>query len=77
MYGSTLITPDIVEISLSPNKIILSNQYIDITQTENQYIITANAISLLPQTLYINIKNTSPSIENTTEFIINVVSMLG
>ena len=77
MYGSTLITPDIVEISLSPNKIILSNQYIDITQTENQYIITANAISLLPQTLYINIKNTTPSIENTTEFIINVVSMLG
>ena len=45
------------------------------------YILRKNAFKKDPYDkwcrVYINIKNTSPSIENTTEFIINVVSMLG
>lgn len=76
-YGSTLIIPDNIQISLSANEIILSNQYLTILQSGSQYIIKANAIALDPQILYITVQNTSPSFQTTQQFTLNVVSMFG
>lgn len=76
-YGSTLIIPDNIQISLSANEIILSNQYLTITRSESQYTIKANAIALEPQTLYVTVQNTSPSFQTTQQFTLNVVSMFG
>lgn len=76
-YGSTLIIPDNIQISLSANEIILSNQYLTITRSESQYTIKANAIALEPQTLYVTVQNTSPSFQTTEQFTLNVVSMFG
>ena len=77
MYGSTLVTPETIQVSLSSTGQVLSNQYLTITQSGSQYILTANAISPDPQTLYIAVQNTSPSFQVTQQFILNVVSMLG
>ena len=77
IYGSTLIIPDNIQISLSANEIILSNQYLTILQSGSQYIIKANAIALDPQILYITVQNTSPSFQTTEQFTLNVVSMFG
>ena len=76
-YGSTLIIPDNIQISLSANEIILSNQYLTITRSESQYTIKANAIALKPQTLYVTVQNTLPSFQTTQQFTLNVVSMFG
>lgn len=77
IYGSTLVIPDNIQISLSANEIILSNQYLTILQSGSQYIIKANAIALDPQILYITVQNTSPSFQTTQQFTLNVVSMFG
>lgn len=77
IYGSTLVIPDNIQISLSANEIILSNQYLTITQSGSQYTIKANAIALDPQILYITVQNTSPSFQTTEQFTLNVVSMFG
>lgn len=77
IYGSTLIIPDNIQISLSANEIILSNQYLTILQSGSQYIIKANAIALDPQILYITVQNASPSFQTTEQFTLNVVSMFG
>lgn len=77
IYGSALIIPDNIQISLSANEIILSNQYLTILQSGSQYIIKANAIALDPQILYITVQNTSPSFQATEQFTLNVVSMFG
>lgn len=76
-YGSTLIIPDNIQISLSANEIILSNQYLTITQDGSQYKITANAIAPNPQVLYVTVQNTTPSFQTTEQFTLNVVSMFG
>lgn len=76
-YGSTLIIPDNIQISLSANEIILSNQYLTITQDGSQYKITANAIAPNPQVLYVTVQNTAPSFQTTEQFTLNVVSMFG
>lgn len=77
VYGSTLVIPDNIQISLSANEIILSNQYLTILQSESRYIIKANAIALDPQILYVTVQNTSPSFQTTEQFTLNVVSMFG
>ena len=77
IYGSALIIPDNIQISLSANEIILSNQYLTILQSGSQYIIKANAIALYPQILYITVQNTSPIFQATEQFTLNVVSMFG
>lgn len=77
VYGSTLVIPDNIQISLSANEIILSNQYLTIIQSGSQYTIKANAIALDPQILYITVQNTSPSFQATEQFTLNVVSMFG
>ena len=77
MYGSTMAVPDNVTVSLSQDSQVLTNQYLTITQSGSQYTITANAISITPQTLYVSVQNASPNFQTTAQFTLNVVSMLG
>lgn len=77
MYGSTMVVPDNVTVSLSQDSQVLTNQYLTITKAESQYKITANAIAPKPQVLYVTVQNTTPSFQATQQFTLNVVSMLG
>ena len=77
MYGSSIIVPEIVQVSLAQSGQVLSNQYLTISQSESQYTITANAIAPEPQTLYVTVQNTDPSFQTIQQFTLNVVSMLG
>lgn len=77
MYGSTLLVPQNITLSLSETEQVLSNQYLTITQSGSQYIITANTVATTPQILYVSAQNTSPDFQITTQFTLNVVSMLG
>ena len=77
MYGSTMVVPDNVIVSLSQDSQVLSNQYLTITQSGSQYTITANSVAPENQTLYVTVQNTSPSFQIMQQFTLNVVSMLG
>lgn len=77
VYGSTLVIPETVQVSLDSTGQVLSNQYLTITESGSQYTITANAIATEPQTLYVTVQNTLPSFQATEQFTLNVVSMLG
>lgn len=77
VYGSTLVIPETVQVSLDSTGQVLSNQYLTITESGSQYTITANAIATEPQILYVTVQNTSPSFQATEQFTLNVVSMLG
>ena len=77
MYGSTMVVPDNVIVSLSQDSQVLTNQYLTITKSESQYKITANAIAPNPQVLYVTVQNTTPSFQTTEQFTLNVVSMFG
>lgn len=78
MYGSTLISSlTDIQISLSSNSVLLSNQYLTITKQESQYVITANTISSNPQILYITVQNDSPNFQISQQFTIDIVSMFG
>ena len=77
VYGSDIIIPENVQVSLSQEGQVLSNQYLIITQSESQYTITANAIAIEPQILYVTVQNTLPSFQITQQFTLNVVSMFG
>lgn len=77
MYGSTLLVPQNITLSLSETEQVLSNQYLTITQSGSQYIITANTVATTPQILYVSAQNASPDFQITTQFTLNVVSMLG
>ena len=77
IYGSTLVIPEIIQVSFTSTEQVLYNQYLTITQSGSQYIITANAIAPEPQVLYVTVQNTTPSFQTTQQFTLNVVSMLG
>ena len=77
MYGSTLVVPETIQISLDSESQVLSNQYLTITQSESQYTITANNIALTPQILYISVQNTLPNFQASNQFMLEVVSMFG
>ena len=77
MYGSTMVVPDNVTVSLSQDSQVLTNQYLTIIQDGSQYNIAANAIAPNPQVLYVAVQNTTPSFQTTQQFTLNVVSMLG
>lgn len=76
-YGSSNYTPNSSFVSLAKDKNILSNEYITIIKNNNKYNITANNISKDKQILYIQANNDSPKFEITSEFPIEVVSMMG
>lgn len=77
MYGSTMVIPETIQVSLVQGSQVLSNQYLTIIQSGSQYIITANTIAPEPQILYITVQNTTPSFQIIQQFTLNVVSMLG
>ena len=77
IYGSTLVTPETIQLSLSSTGQVLSNKYLTITQSGSQYTITANVIAPEPQVLCVTVQNTTPSFQATQQFTLNVVSMLG
>lgn len=77
MYGSTMVIPETIQVSLVQGSQVLSNQYLTIIQSGSQYTITANAIAPEPQILYITVQNTTPSFQIIQQFTLNVVSMLG
>lgn len=77
MYGSTLLVPQNITLSLSETGQVLSNQYLTITQSGNRYIITANTVATTPQILHVSVQNASPDFQITAQFTLNVVSMLG
>ena len=77
VYGSVVVMPETIQISLAQENQVLSNQYLTITQSGSQYIITANAIAPDPQILYVTVQNNSPSFQTIQQFTLNVVSMLG
>ena len=77
VYGSVVVVPETIQISLAQENQVLSNQYLTITQSGSQYIITANAIAPDPQILYVTVQNNSPSFQTIQQFTLNVVSMLG
>lgn len=78
LYGTEeIVSPTNVQLSLSPDNVVLFNQYLTISQKENQYVIVANKIALEPQILYITVQNDAPSFRITQAFTLNVVSMFG
>ena len=77
VYGSVVVVPETIQISLAQGSQVLSNQYLTITQSGSQYIITANAIAPDPQILYVTVQSNSPSFQTIQQFTLNVVSMLG
>lgn len=77
MYGSTMVIPETIQVSLVQGSQVLSNQYLTIIQSGSQYTITANTIAPEPQILYITVQNTTPSFQIIQQFTLNVVSMLG
>lgn len=78
IYGSQVInTPTQVQISLSENSNVLSNQYLTITQSGSQYTILANGYTSTPQILYITVQNDTPNFQVSQQFSLNIVSMFG
>lgn len=75
-YGDKVYNPD-VSISLSPNDIMLANQYIRIDRKDNVYNITGLKVAPIPQILYISVHNIDPVFDASIEYPIKAVSMMG
>lgn len=76
-YGGQEYTPDTVELSLSENDIVTSNNYLSIAETDNGYKITCLKRTQIPQTLHISVSNQTPSFTASTSQAIQITSMLG
>ena len=76
-YGGQEYKPDAVELSLSENDIVTSNDYLSIDETDNGYKITCLKRTKIPQTLYISVSNQTPSFTASTSHAIQITSMLG
>ena len=76
-YGGQEYKPDAVELSLSENDVVTSNDYLSIDETDNGYKITCLKRTKIPQTLYISVSNQTPSFTASTSQAIQITSMLG
>lgn len=76
-YGSQLYTPNYIVLSLSENSVVLSNQYLSIQNVHGNYQITGLQIAHTPQTLYVSVQNGTPAFTATSQFQIEVTSMIG
>ena len=76
-YGGQEYTPDTVELSLSENDTVTSNNYLSIDETDNGYKITCLKRTKIPQMLYISVSNQTPSFTASTSHAIQITSMLG
>ena len=75
-YGSELIDNVTVNVSLSLDDEVLSNDYLIISKVENQYQLTANKIADDSQYLYITVE-TEDGNRTTESIAIDIVSMFG
>lgn len=76
-YGSQLYEPSDVVVSLSENSIVLSNQYLSIQGSQGNYQAMGLQIAPIPQTLYVSVQNDMPEFIATSQFQIEVTSMMG
>lgn len=76
-YGSQLYSPSDVTISLSENSVVLSNQYLSIQGSQGNYQITGLQIASTLQTLYVSVQNDTPAFTATSQFQVEVISMMG
>ena len=68
-----VITPDVVEISLSDSSALTSNDYLTVGVNGQQIALTCERVSTESQTIYINI----PALMVKAQFAVRCVSMLG
>lgn len=76
-YGGQEYKPDAVELSLSENDVVTSNDYLSIDETDNGYKITCLKRTKIPQMLYISVSNQTPIFTASTSQAIQITSMLG
>lgn len=76
-YGSQLYTPNDIVLSLSEDSAVLSNQYLSIQGSQGNYQITGLQIAPTLQTLYVSVQNNTPTFTTTSQFQIEVTSMIG
>lgn len=76
-YGSQLYEPTNTTISLSQDSIVLSNQYLSIQGSQGNYQITGLQIAPIPQLIYVSVQNEPPEFTATSQFQIEVTSMMG
>lgn len=76
-YGSQLYEPTNTTISLSQDSIVLSNQYLSIQGGQGSYQITGLQIAPVPQLIYVSVQNETPEFTATSQFQIEVTSMMG
>ena len=76
-YGSQLYMPSDMVLSLSENSVVLSNQYLSVQGDQGNYQITGLQIAPAPQTLYVSVQNDTPTFTATSQFQIEVTSMMG
>ena len=76
-YGSQLYEPTNTTISLSQDGIVLSNQYLSIQGSQGSYQITGLQIVPVPQLIYVSVQNETPEFTATSQFQIEVTSMMG
>lgn len=76
-YGGQIYSPTNVIISLSQDNIVLSNQYLSIVEAQDSYQITGLKISSTAQAIYISVDNETPEFTVTSQFQIEVTSMMG
>lgn len=76
-YGSQLYEPTNTTISLSQDSIVLSNQYLSIQSSQGSYQITGLQIAPVSQLIYVSVQNETPEFTATSQFQIEVTSMMG
>lgn len=76
-YGSQLYEPINTTISLSQDSIVLSNQYLSIQGSQGSYQITGLQIAPVLQLIYVSVQNETPEFTATSQFQIEVTSMMG
>lgn len=76
-YGSQLYEPTNTTISLSQDSIVLSNQYLSIQGSQGNYQITGLQIAPVSQLIYVSVQNETPEFTATSQFQIEVTSMMG
>lgn len=76
-YGAQLYHPTATTVSLSQGSIVLSNQYLSIVKSGNNYQLIGSVIAPTKQTLYIHVENATPQFQADYELPIAVVSMMG
>nr|DAO00715.1 MAG TPA: hypothetical protein [Caudoviricetes sp.] len=76
-YGGVEYTPNQVELSLSKDMNVMSNEYLDIEQTTSGWKVRCSQRSQIPQTIYITVSNQIPAFEASEELVVQATSMMG